>query len=118
MAILIPTYLEMCSCGRHGRFVTPGEVPGTDFASLDHAKLKLERLRMDGKIDENEEKFLWSKVCEEKKIAGIRGEVSLEALLKCEVMQGIFPVDEIIVELERKDGEDDEDTDPPPEIIH
>ena len=32
MAIVIPTYLEMCECGEHGRFVSPGGIEGIELS--------------------------------------------------------------------------------------
>lgn len=52
------TWLDMCRCGDHARFVLPDDTKGTEFFSKDGARRELRHLHGERLIDEAEVKFL------------------------------------------------------------
>jgi len=105
------SFLSMCPCGQHGRFVLPDETYGHEFCSKLDARAEIDRLFAEKKILADEKKFLNSQISEQEELAPSKELAGMRARLKCEILNQL----EEMIEREACLDEGGQHTD---EVVH
>ncbi len=90
MSVFVPTFLQMCNCKTHGRFVSPEGVKSLEFASKEDGLEVLRHLRATRAIDEHEEKFLASDVRAQSGLGETKEDENLWGRLVCDLANESF----------------------------
>lgn len=105
MAILIPAYLKLCECGRHGHFVLSNGTRSQEFCSREAAREELENQKEAGQVTTEEVVFLRDSINKADRLVASDADANSLTLFACHLAN------------EAVDAEEDNDL-PPQYTVH